>query len=117
MNLRTPGSIGQSPLAGCRLAHGEVSCFPVKEGQECSGKIRVETGIQLVNHQERSLGQRFQGWLAEVQKQSRSWNTPFRNLKTIEAYLKPSCHFRNEIAEIKTYIKELELERQKFKLA
>ncbi len=85
----------------------------MKEGQERSGKIRVETDTQLVNHQERSLGQHFQGWLAEVQKQSRSWNTPFRNLKPIEAPLKPSRHFRNEIAEIKTYIKELECQKSK----
>lgn len=81
------------------------------------GKDQGGDGYPARQSPGRSLGQRFQGWLAEVQKQSRSWNTPFRNLKTIEAYLKPSRHFRNEIAEIKTYIKELELERQKFKLA
>ena len=33
-------------------------------------------------------------------------------LKTIEARLKPTRYFRSEIAEIKTYIKELKLERQ-----
>ncbi|OOV36417.1 hypothetical protein [Candidatus Synechococcus spongiarum] len=34
-------------------------------------------------------------------------------LKTIEARLKPARYFRSEIAEIKTYIKELKLEHQK----
>ena len=38
-----------------------------------------------------------------------------QELKTIEARLKPPRHFRDEIAEIKTYIKELE--RQKSKMA
>ncbi len=38
-----------------------------------------------------------------------------QELKTIEARLKPPRHFRDEIAEIKTYIKELE--RQKPKMA
>lgn len=40
-----------------------------------------------------------------------------QKLKTIEAHLKPSRHFHDEIAEMNTYIKELGLECQKFKLA
>ena len=39
-----------------------------------------------------------------------------QELKTIEARLKPPRQFKSEIAEIKTHIKELELERQKYKL-
>ena len=37
-------------------------------------------------------------------------------LKTIEARMKPSRQFRSEIAEIKIYIKQLELEGKKYKL-
>lgn len=36
-----------------------------------------------------------------------------QELKTIEARLKPSRHFHDEIAEINTYIKELECQKSK----
>jgi len=39
-----------------------------------------------------------------------------QELRTIAARLKPTRQFHSEIAEIKTYIKELELEGQKYKL-
>ncbi|MCY4056176.1 MAG: hypothetical protein OXF67_10065 [Cyanobacteria bacterium MAG CAR4_bin_6] len=49
-------------------------------------------------------------------KPAESLEHAIQELKTIEACLKPTRYFRSEIAEIKTYIKQLDLESQKYKL-
>lgn len=49
-------------------------------------------------------------------KPAESLEHAIQELKTIEACLKPTRYFRSEIAETKTYIKQLELEGKKYKL-